>query len=163
MPGCDEPSNTRREPLTAINHPSVECTLITPVSSTIRTRFVNHRCSCRLSHRYMLVWLSTTTVSPTFISHVCRSHNPLQGRTKRRQAGSRAAGFDLRAEAYVDWPCVRCTFINTYDREACEGCGGANVKRDKLLRERRREVERLGRLQSARECRDRSVVCCLGV
>lgn len=98
---------------------------------------------------------SSTCVSNTFLMF-CYSQ-PLQARTKRRQAGSGSTGFDLRAEAYIDWPCVRCTFINTYDREACQGCGGANVKREKLLRERRREVERLGRLQSARECRDRSV------
>ncbi len=52
---------------------------------------------------------------------------------------------------------MRCTFINAYTEEACGGCGGANKKRERLLRERRQEVEKLGRLQSARESRDRYV------
>ena len=86
--------------------------------------------------------------------HTC-AH--LQG--ARNSGGTRtrrgSAGFELQAEAFLDWPCVRCTFINAYTEDACGGCGGANRKRERLLRESREEVERLGRLQSARECRDR--------
>ncbi|CAN0522151.1 unnamed protein product, partial [Ectocarpus sp. 8 AP-2014] len=37
----------------------------------------------------------------------------------------------------------------------CGGCGGSNKKRDRLLRERREEAEKLSRLQTARRCRDR--------
>lgn len=79
-----------------------------------------------------------------------------QARARRGGGGrSSTSGFGLQAEAFLDWSCVRCTFINAFDEEACQGCGGANLKRDKLLRERRKEVERLGRLKFARECRDR--------
>lgn len=85
------------------------------------------------------------------------THSCLQG--PRSSSGGRArrgsAGFELQAEAFLDWPCVRCTFINAYTEDACGGCGGGNRKRERLRRERREEVERLGRLQSARECRDR--------
>lgn len=73
------------------------------------------------------------------------------------RAGRGSARSDLQAEAYADWPCVRCTFINAYTEDACGGCGGANKKRDRLLRERREEAEKLGRLQTARRCRDRRV------
>lgn len=73
------------------------------------------------------------------------------------RAGRGSARSDLQAEAYADWPCVRCTFINAYTEDACGGCGGANKKRDRLLRESREEAEKLGRLQTARRCRDRRV------
>ncbi|CAM9271119.1 unnamed protein product [Laminaria digitata] len=86
------------------------------------------------------------------------AHHPGSARAKRAGTGrGSTAEFNLQAEAFLDWPCVRCTFINTFDQEACQGCGGANLKRDKLLRERRQEVERLGRLKSERECLDRSL------
>lgn len=81
----------------------------------------------------------------------------MQRQRQSRQGANASPVFDLQAEAYVDWPCVRCTFINTYDQEVCGGCGGGNVKRERRLRARRKEVERLGRLQSARESRDKQV------
>ncbi|CAM9822465.1 unnamed protein product [Ectocarpus sp. 13 AM-2016] len=71
------------------------------------------------------------------------------------RAGRGTARSDLEAEAYADWPCVRCTFVNAYTDDACGGCGGANKKRDRLLRERREEAEKLSRLRTARRCRDR--------
>ncbi|CAB1119583.1 unnamed protein product [Ectocarpus sp. CCAP 1310/34] len=71
------------------------------------------------------------------------------------RAGRGTARSNLEAEAYADWPCVRCTFINAFTEFACGGCGGANKKRDRLLRERREEAEKLSRLQTARRRRDR--------
>lgn len=53
---------------------------------------------------------------------------------------------------------MRCTFINAYTEDACGGCGGTNKKRDRLLRDRREEAEKLSRLQTARRCRDRRVL-----
>ncbi|CAM9480685.1 unnamed protein product [Scytosiphon promiscuus] len=83
-----------------------------------------------------------------------------EGSTRRKKAGSggsRRGSAECHVEAYLDWPCVRCTFINAYTDEACGGCGGGNKKRERLLRERREEAEKRGRLQSLRDCRDKSL------
>lgn len=96
------------------------------------------------------VYTNITTKS----AHVNHRRSQARGKRGGTCRGS-TAEFKLEAEVYLDWPCVRCTFINAFDQEACQGCGGANLKRNRLLRERKKEVERLGRLKSARECRDR--------
>ncbi|CAM9912843.1 unnamed protein product, partial [Hapterophycus canaliculatus] len=80
-----------------------------------------------------------------------------QGRNKAGSRSSRRGSAEFQAEAYLDWPCVRCTFINAYTEEACGGCGGGNRKRDRLLRERKEQAEKRGRLESLRQCRDKSL------
>lgn len=92
--------------------------------------------------------------SPPLFLSTC-SQARAQRQRQSYQAAKVSAALDLRAEAYLDWQCVRCTFINTHDQATCQGCGGKNLRRKRRLRERRKEVDRLERLQSARETRDR--------
>ncbi|CAM9891586.1 unnamed protein product, partial [Choristocarpus tenellus] len=67
------------------------------------------------------------------------------------------AALELEAVAYRDWGCVRCTFINAFDVQTCGSCGGANVRRERLVRRRKEEMEHLGKLLSAREQSARSL------